>query len=63
MVSDPRGKEYIRLTDAKRSKDTLETIEAIKNFETLDLTGMVLYADDNWQVSHLARCMTKTHSA
>jgi hypothetical protein len=40
-------KEYGRVVDTKRSKDTIATIEAIKNFEKLGLTGMVLYADDN----------------
>jgi len=39
-------KEYSRLTDTKRSKDTIATIEAIRNFEKLGLTGMVLYADE-----------------
>jgi hypothetical protein len=39
-------KEYGGLVDIKRSKDTIATIEAIKNFENLGLTGMVLYADE-----------------
>jgi hypothetical protein len=39
-------KEYGRLVETKRSKDTIATIEAIKNFEKLGLTGMVVFADE-----------------